>query len=120
MLERPSTKYYCEMCQNDHAGRPTQTGAMLRVGCCFDLQWSGTRENATELYDYLVGEGLVQSHEQCANGCIDFNDEEISEPRTVWACGRCTRKYDEQSDAHECCLEAFRASQAELMDEEAV
>lgn len=115
------------MCDEYHPGRPKLTDKpTFRVGCCFDIEWSGTREQAGELYDYLMGQGYLAQHEECANGCIDFDDEEIGGETQVWMCGVCKEEWseDDWADAKEramaCCEEKMAQKRAEMMEEENV
>lgn len=119
MKVRPSQMYYCGMCETDHVGRPKQTEApVFTIGCCWELEWSGTREQAGELYDYLVSEGQLFVRTKCAEGNIDFDDD-ISDPHTVWICGECGNSYSE-CDYHDaklrginCCAEVLAARRGE-------
>jgi DNA-directed RNA polymerase subunit RPC12/RpoP len=121
---RPSTKYYCEPCGEDHPGRPTQTEAPIFQGCCWDLEWTGTREQAGELYDYLLSSGMLATREKCANGAIGYCEDDIGSVYTVWVCGECGEEYAENDDGKEqaitCCAQVLEARKAEIMEEEGV
>lgn len=118
-------QYYCEMCEEDHAGRPVETRPILWVGCCFEMEWEGTREQAGELYDYLVGQGVLTPRLKCENGNVDYDDDQVGEPYLAWICGECGTSYTEDEEnpqqmAVECCREKLLAQRAELMEEEGV
>lgn len=125
MKARPSKEYYCDNCDECHEGSPTQTGPVFVVGCCFSLEWEGTREQATELYDYLQGQGFLNP-----SGSVQCGDcgayDEIGSEYVVWTCGECNRGYstDEFTDAQlratRCCQEKLRERQEALMEEEGV
>lgn len=122
MKVRPSIQHYCEGCDETLPGRPQQTkGPVFHIGCCFDIYWEGTREQATELYDYLYGQGYLRPMDTCANGCVD---SEIFD-ETGWACGVCGRVFsdddygsDSKANAINCCAEKVAAQQAEMLEEE--
>lgn len=61
------------------------------IGCCFDIAWQGTRDQAADLYDYLVNQGYLEPRKQAA--CGDWDDDNIQYDETFWRCGACGVTY---------------------------
>lgn len=116
-------QYYCEMCDENHEGEPIETGPMFVIGCCWELEWEGTREQAGGLYDYLVGEGYLHTRTKCGAGCIDVDGDQLADAEVFWKCGECgaswaTNEYgDAQQRAIDCCKEKLEAERSALEEE---
>lgn len=87
--------HYCGQCDDRMEGEIRESDEpTFRVGCCFDLEWTGTRDQAVHLYDYLMDRGYINHEQQCRDGCY-IEDDDGSYEYNGWKCGQCGASFEE-------------------------